>query len=170
MTPGQTGQLSESRAGTHAFISVNARNPWIVVANSRIVKVLVRIGREYETIYQLLQPNLDIDGLDNKGRGRGRLAYGTGQHAYEPTMQESRQCEAALAREISCWLENEFEQGQFNSLVLVAAPQMLGEIRKNLSPQLGSVVVAAYDKDIAGHKANLLNEELLNIVPGPERE
>jgi protein required for attachment to host cells len=85
-------------------------------------------------------------------------------------MQESRQVEIALAREITAWLGQKYKQEKFKSLMLVAAPWMLGEIRRNLGKQLSAALIAESNKQLAAQNERDLTGELLRIIPGPYRE
>jgi protein required for attachment to host cells len=156
-------QLSESVAGTHAFVKAAPATTWVIVADAETVMVFSRRGKDFELVREMNQPDLRIDGLDNKGRGRGGV-YGAGRHAYEPSMQEGRQAEMALARETVSWLDKEFDTGAFKELVLVAAPKILGELRRNLSGKLSDTVILSIDKQLTGFNSNGLKKELLRIL------
>lgn len=160
--------VHSSLSSPHAAIF---QEPWIVVADSHSVKIFSKHGRTLHFVHALQQPDMEIDGMDNAGRGRGRSGgvNSAGRHAYDPSMEESRQAELALAREAVLWLDHEFSHQKFKSLVLIAAPQMLGELRQCLTRQLSGVIIAESSKNILGSGSNDLSQEILKIIPGPDR-
>ena len=57
-----------------------------------------------------------------------------------------------FAKDIAEHLEKRLEAGDFERLVLVAAPETLGAIRKDLPKRLADVIVEEIPKDLVGHE------------------
>lgn len=159
--------LSAPTVPTHAFFDSHS---WVVVADREIASIYSLHNRKISLIRELHQPDLDIDGLDNIGIGRHASSAGAGFHSYDPSMDEMRQSEVALVRETIKFLEHELSQQKFKSLILVAGPQTLGEIRKCLTPSLKEAVTAEEAKNLTQFNGEDLQERLLKIIPGPEKE
>ncbi len=108
-----------------------------------------------------LYPNLQVfreEAQDNPATGAqgverpGRLADGPGQH--KSAVQETdwhRLAKEDFAREIAGRLYRDAHRGRFDSLVLVAPPPVLGEIRKVLHKEVQDRVIGELAKDLTGH-------------------
>jgi protein required for attachment to host cells len=155
--------------GTKAYTAGSDPVCWVVVGDGKLLKVLEVYKRQFRFIQKIDQPDLAIDELNNDSIGRG-AHYAAGRHGYEPSMEESHQQEIALAKKTSLWLEEQFNDHKFRTLVLVASPQMLGELRKNLSARLLDVIVAEANKNLTNSNKEDLEQALLKIIPGPDKE
>lgn len=163
-----TENAAEPGIGAHVLAGT-PQSTLVVIANSRHAKIFMRHNRHFHFIEEMECDDRAISGLDNKTLGRGG-AYGAGRHKYEPSMTESRQEQIGLAHNLACWLNKEFEQKKFESLVLVAAPAMLGEIRKALGKPVSNAIIAESNKQLIQVNDAQLAEELLKIIPGPDSE
>lgn len=144
-------------------------NLWIVLADRTRARILSMNNREFEPV-RVFHANEEMDdGLDNNTVGRGN-SVGGGRHKYEPSMQESRQVELGLAREISIALETALARRDFAELAVIAPPQMLGEIRKALPTGVLKTLVAESDKNMMGMADRELRDALLAVIPGPDRK
>lgn len=148
--------------------SLIGHDMWAVVADKSRARIFMRIGKSFQEIHEFTAPEIMTDGLDNDTVGRSG-AYGAGRHKYEPGINESRQAEQALARQVAGYLERGEARRDYTELAVTATPQMLGEIRKNLSKNVLKVLVAESDKNLMGLPDDDLRDALLEIVPGPDR-
>lgn len=159
--------LSQSIAGTHAFVAAKI-SPLIVIADGEVAKIMRLQEKGFERVHEIKQPDMHVDGRDNQDKGRGSGVGGNGasagRHAYEPSMEEGRQEEMALAKKLALWLDRALSQQQFSALVLIAAPQMLGELRKCLSKQVEDAIIAESNKHLTRHPENQLPTELRKII------
>lgn len=144
-------------------------NLWVVLADRTRARILYMNGRDFEVVRVFHADSEMDDGLDNDTVGRGG-SFGAGRHKYEPSMEESRQVELALAREISLALETALARRDFAELAVIAPPQMLGEIRKTLPTSVLKTLVAESDKNMMGLADRELHGELLAVIPGPNRK
>lgn len=141
---------------------------WVVVADRTQARILGRENRDFQEIYAFQAPRHLDDGLNNNTIGRGG-AYGAGRHKYEPAMEESRQTELALARNVAKYLETAHARRQYSELAIVAAPRMLGELRNAMPSVVLKTLVSECDKDIVQLDGQQLREALLAVLPGPDR-
>lgn len=141
---------------------------WVVIADRQRARILSRSGRDFDAVKVLHADSGLDDGLNNDTIGRGG-ASGAGRHKYEPSMEESRQVELSLARDIATCLETALTRRDFAELAVAAPPQMLGEIRKSLPAAVLKALVAESDKNLMNMADRELRDELLSMMPGPER-
>ena len=79
-------------------------------------------------------------------------------------MNESRQEILLFAHQISDWLDKAVWEDAFDRLVLVAAPQILGELRHIMKHPVHARVIAEINKDLTKMNERDLREELLKIL------
>ncbi|MHA1190253.1 MAG: host attachment family protein [Alphaproteobacteria bacterium] len=134
---------------------------WVVVMDGEKALFLRNDGDS-------LNPNLQVfreETQDNPATGAqgaerpGRLADGPGEH--KSAVQETdwhRLAKEDFAREIASRLYRDAHRGRFESLVLVAPPQVLGEVRKDLHKEVRDRVIAELAKDLTGHPVFKIEE------------
>ncbi|QQG35760.1 MAG: host attachment protein [Micavibrio aeruginosavorus] len=138
---------------------------WILVADSHIVRLFKKNGHGVKSFGEITPTPHEGKDFTNKTMGRGfSSCSGTIHHKYEPHMNESRRESLSFAHEISDWLDKSARENAFDRLVLVAAPQTLGELRKALSKHVHARVVAEVDKILTKLPESELQEELEKIV------
>ena len=143
----------------------------IVVADSVLARFftaetsrspLVEIESLTHTEGRLHDRDLTSD-LPGKAAGSGSA----GGHVYAPATDPKEHERSEFARRIAEYVENARKTSQISSLLLVAAPTMLGELRSNLSDETKRKIVATLGKkltdksaeDIRSHfSKSLLNE------------
>lgn len=150
------------------YLSSASAATWILVADTEGIKVLEKTGIKFHLVNQFPKPDLAISGMDNDTLGRGG-AYGAGRHKYEPSMEASRQERTELARRLAEWLDKKLALNEFSRLGIVAAPQMLGEIRNALGDQVAGRIYAEVDKEFLGSGVQGLHDHLNRVLPGPGR-
>ena len=67
---------------------------------------------------------------------------------WSPTILLRSICAKPFAQQIAAALEEGRQAGHYTQLIIVAAPAMLGELRRQLSDPTGKLVVAEYSKDL----------------------
>ncbi len=93
--------------------------------------------------------------------GRSFDSAGQGRHAMEPETDAKRHEAEVFARQVAERIERARMEGEFDKLVLIAAPEFLGLLRKSLSPTTSGLVAKAVDKSVAGLNATAIREYLL---------
>jgi protein required for attachment to host cells len=109
-------------------------------------------------------------GSDDRGRSfdsaaRGQSGIAHGRHAMEPATDPQRYAEYAFARDLVDHLEKAANQHRFDRLVLVAAPNALGDLRGLLPKTVQSKVVAEIDKDLTNIPTRDLGRHLDEHLP-----
>jgi protein required for attachment to host cells len=127
---------------------------WIVVASkarARIFSSAAGRSMPLTEIYVLVDPDSRLRerevNTDRPGRVHDR--YGQGRHAME---QNSARHESAkrFAARVCAWLEQGRRRNRFQGLVLVAAPEFAGLLRRQMSPRLRQCIDAEVPKNISG--------------------
>lgn len=106
-------------------------------------------------------PARDID-ADRPGRTFD--SGGQGRHAMEPRTNAHEEEEQRLARDIADALAEAQQTGAYRSLIIIAAPRLLGKLRDQLPPAVRQTVVAEVDKDLTAYDANELTDWLRKAV------
>jgi protein required for attachment to host cells len=132
---------------------------WIVTANASRVRIFaeepnaerleevkdlvddrVRMRTIETHTDQPVDPKAASQSINNTG---GALPGSTYQPAKTPVQHETE----IFAREVCMELQQAYNQQRFRNLVLMASPEFLGVLRKQLSPQLQSAIVLELNKD-----------------------
>ncbi len=138
---------------------------WIVVADKGIARVFSKVEGSLESIAEAVPDASVGSGVNNKTIGRTASAGGGfAHHKLEPHTEEGRLESAHFARDIINWLGKAEEVSAFDKLVLIAAPRMLGDLRKNMNKQLQRHILAEIDKDLTKLSERDLKSALDEIV------
>jgi protein required for attachment to host cells len=97
---------------------------------------------------QFIGVNLKSREINADRPGRAFDSRGAGRHAMEPPTDPHRKVKADFARDVAGVLEHELSVHRYEELVLVAAPQTLGDLRNSLPATVRKKVVAEIDKDL----------------------
>ncbi len=118
-----------------------------------------------------LYPNLQVfrefehDNPPTREQGTERPGrFSDGVSGHRSAVQDTdwhRLGKEEFAREIAERLYRHAHRNRFDSLVLVAPPQVLGEIRKRLHGAVTGRIVGEVDKDLTGHRIDKI-EKLLS--------
>ncbi len=136
---------------------------WLLLADEKIARIFAKHGKQLEAIDEM-QSALPVPiGIHNDTLGRGGAA-GSGRHKYEPSMAESRQEQVSFAREIGAVLSTALNKGDFDKLLVVAAPAMLGYLRDNLPKNVQAAISVEVNKQLTGHTKPELERELADIL------
>ncbi len=137
---------------------------WIVLADSKHVRIAVNDGPG-KGIYGHSTEGLeappitelsDAPGMTNApvGPNRGNIS--------DPDLKGL--AAAAFADDIVAYLEAALGHGEFERLVLVASPAMLGILRKALTPKVKSALRAEVPKDLTHIPLTDLPDHLTDIM------
>lgn len=136
---------------------------FVVVADGRKMLLLRNEGDEQH-------PNLVVerkreqDNPPNReqatdGPGTSFSSVGSGRSSYEETdfhqMEEDR-----FAAETADLLKQRALSNDFESLIIIAPPKALGELRKHYHKEVESRLTAEIDKDLTGHTVLQIEEAL----------
>ena len=93
--------------------------------------------------------------------GRAFDSTGSGRHAMEPNTGVKEEQRRRFVKEIVERLKTTQSKGGFDKLVLLAAPAVLGVIRKTLPPDLTKIVIKEIPKDVIGQSIGKIQSQLV---------
>lgn len=137
---------------------------WILVANQAEAQI-------YSS--NSLPGNISlVDVLENKegtahardlvsdAPGRAFDSFGMGRHAMEPNTGVKVEQRRRFVKEMVKRLHSEHLKGGFDKLVLMAAPAVLGDLRKSLTADLTKIVITEIPKDVIGQGEDKIRAQL----------
>jgi protein required for attachment to host cells len=140
---------------------------WILVADAGRARVLENLGPG-KGVHQLPQssetwelPSSHELGSDRPGRSFE--SHGATRHAIEPKSDPNRERKRAFAAHLVGELEDRRRKQSFDRLVIVAAPEMLGDLRAHMPEALGAIVVGELAKDLTQTPTNDIAKHLEDI-------
>jgi len=147
---------------------MKARKTWILVADgarARIVQndgpgkgLSAALNHEFAASHA---PSRDY-GSDKPGRGQG--GGGGATHAKSAKADWHTFEKHLFATEMAKELENAHAKNAFDSLVLVAPPKTLGDLRKAINGKVKDAVTAEIGKDLTHLTINELGDHLGNAI------
>src|SRR5690606_11098367 len=96
-----------------------------------------------------LTADSESDKLGQHAASKSRHSVGapTQPSGYQPHQSTAEHNTEIFAREVADYLQQGHQQGLFRNLVLIASPEFLGTLRKQLDPTLSAVVSLEINKD-----------------------
>ena len=138
-------------------------NAFVVVADGRKMLFLRNEGdAEYpnlqvERVREQDNPSTADQGTDQPGSAFS--STGAGRSSYEQTdfhqLEEDR-----FAAETADLLRKRALSNDFESLIIIAPPRMLGELRKHYHKEVSDRLTGELDKDLTGHTVPQIEEAL----------
>ncbi len=95
---------------------------------------------------------------DQPGRVHDRM--GPARHRMEPNTGFQEEDLLRFARSVADHLTSAHQRKDFDRLVLIAAPALLGILRKTISPHVAEVIIDEIPKDMIGQDAQRIQEQL----------
>ncbi|MFT3931095.1 MAG: host attachment protein [Spongiibacteraceae bacterium] len=125
----------------------SVENTWILVADSRRARVFAGDEHsEWAEVADFSHPQKANAGDNPKGHIFAAKS-GT-RHGMESATSPREKEQHAFAAELSHYLQSEYSQQRFAKLVLVAAPEFLGELRNALTDTVHAHVAGSIAKDL----------------------
>lgn len=125
---------------------------WIVVADGARARLLEAAGEGHGLLQVpggVLEGSRALAGdIMAERPGRSYESVGGQRHAIEPRVSVRDRVEDEFIDEVIERLDQERAAGQFDELVVVAAPRALGSFRKRAPAALAATVVATLDRDL----------------------
>ena len=147
---------------------MKAKTTWILVADGTHAIIARNRGPghgiEKDLEHEFHGQNIPEREIMSDAPGRAFDSAGQGRHALERPSDPQRNNQQAFAREIAAYLDKAAGRKQFDRLVLVAAPQMLGELRKCLSSAAEAKVTSELAKDLTNLPIHKLPDHLGEIM------
>jgi protein required for attachment to host cells len=144
---------------------------WILIADAGRAHVYEALGqgRGMKSVDGLMLSNSVPRSRDAQGGahkpGRGQAAGGVGRHALEPTSDPHRQFKRQFADQVAALLAERLARKEFEKLVVVAPPVMLGDLRAAMPEHVRQVIKAEINKDLTKVPDAELPKHLVDHAP-----
>lgn len=130
------------------------RNGWVVVADGAKALFLENTGNEFSPHLSVFKKETQ-DNPANRNQTSDRPGrFNDGPQAHRSAVSEAdwhQLAEDNFAADLADTLYKRAHKGKFDAIVLVAAPSVLGEVRKQLHKEVSDRVIAEIDKDLTNH-------------------
>lgn len=142
---------------------------WFLAADEAIARILElpADAGDLEPVEELTDPGAHARESDFHDAPHGRRAAGGAGAQGQATVSASdsdRHLQAqAFAARIAEHLTLRQREGRFDALHLVAAPRMLGYLRKALDPNVAAVVASEQNKDVIHESAAALTQRIPDL-------
>jgi protein required for attachment to host cells len=138
---------------------------WILSADTHKARIFCARQPHSQDIVEIkdfVQPETAMRAQDLQTDNLGRFSQGGAQQHSSRVPQTSlkEKNTTEFARKIAHYLEAEHKKGNFQNLGLIAAPDMLGELRAHLSPALTKDISFSLDKNVTQLNAQELRGHL----------
>jgi len=131
---------------------------WILIAHRVEARIYLchRYDKKLILVETLNNPSgrLKNTDLDSDAPGHTKDRFGPGKHAMEPKHDSASQNQWDFSKTIAEFVESGRLDSKFQSLILVAGADMLGDLRKNLGEQSAKLILASYSKDLFGAESH----------------
>jgi protein required for attachment to host cells len=140
---------------------------WVLIADGAQARVLENTGpgkglKQVEGLDWAIDPLQAQDIVtDRPGSKSGGGALGGGM---EPRTDPVEHRETQFVKSVAATLDRKQQQGAFDRLVIAAAPDALGDLRKAISPGVRKMVLAELSKDLTNLPTAQLDQHLDGIV------
>jgi len=145
---------------------------WIVAANAGRARffALPKLNEPMQEVFDMVNTSarqrdneIETDTLGQHAASHSRHGAGmagTTSNDYQPH-QTPKQHEAELfARDVATYLLKACHEGRFRKLSLVASPEFLGVLRKQLDPQVAAKIAAEINRDYTHANGEELRERI----------
>lgn len=96
--------------------------------------------------------------------GRSFESVGATRHAYQPHHDPHRELKKQFAEELAAMLDKRLAEKAYDRLVLVAPPEMLGDLRSALPEPVKHAIYAELDKDLTKTPVSELPDHLGKVM------
>lgn len=138
---------------------------WVLVANGHTGRVYESAKRN-EGLKEALPYELHIPNPptamkhDDERPGRVHESANVSRHAIEPRSDAEKLSKAEFARHVASLLAEEARKGSYDELIVVAAPEFLGDLRDELSDEVRRKISGEVDKDLTHMPAKELRDRV----------
>ena len=130
------------------IVSANAGRARIFL-QSRSSDALQEINDMVSPEARQREGEMETDDLGQRAASKSRHSVGqpTQPSGYQPNQTPAQHAAELFARDVARFLVEAHDQGRFARLCLVASPEFLGVLRREVAPKLQSAVSLEIDKD-----------------------
>jgi protein required for attachment to host cells len=141
---------------------------WILIADGSRARLIAN-QRSAEGYKQVIDTDFIADkrsthDLGSERPGRTHDSTGEARHAMQSPTDAHREEKRHLAQRVSDFLEEQRRQKAFERLIVIAAPQALGDLRNNFSSSLQNMVVEEINKDLTMFSLHELQAKLPALI------
>ena len=137
---------------------------WVLVANQAEARIYSapRLPGSLTLVYTLLNEDGSAHTRDLVSDAPGRVhdRMGSGRHSMEPDTSVKEEQRRRFVKVMVNKLEVAHMRGEFKRLVLLAAPAVLGVIRKTVAGNLADTVIREIPKDVIGQSVDKIQIQL----------
>ena len=137
---------------------------WILVANQAEAQIYsaTRLPGSLTLVQTLSHEAGSAHARDLTSDAPGRVhdRMGSARHSMEPNTGVKEEERRRFVKEMVDWLKAAHLKGEFDQLVLLAAPAVLGVIRKAVAGELAKAVIKEISKDVIGHDVDKIQAQL----------
>jgi protein required for attachment to host cells len=144
-------------------------NSWIVSANAGRVRFFSKAYERapYQEVADFINESAHLRTTDTESDELGRLSSAGGgrngtmpDSGYQPNQSPAEHQTELFARSVAESLLQAYDEGQFKQVTLVASPEFLGMLRKQLDPRIKAKVVEEINKDYTQLNAAQLRQQI----------
>src|SRR4051812_30755662 len=144
---------------------------WIVSANAGRARIFAqhRGADALEEINDMVSPTArervnatETDELGQRSAAKSRHGSGapSQENGYQQHQTPPQHQEELFARDLAHFLVEAHNEGRFRELCLVASPEFLGVLRKQVADKLGGTIKVEINKDYTRESAEALRQHL----------
>jgi len=150
---------------------VKRKRLWVLVADdghARLLRDFVASeGKPKQSDILHEAENLRSHDITSDRPGRSFASVGARRSAMEPHTQPVREQDRLFAALLMQTLDDNLAAGDFDELIIIAAPQMLGDLRKAATPALSGVIVKEIAKDLTTLPTSQLYAKVAELAAFP---
>ena len=103
---------------------------------------------------------VNLTALPDPAIDSSKISSGARHSSSSANPDDSQQDEDGFGAGVTDMLNKQVLEGKIKSLVIVAAPRTLGEMRKGYHKSLSEVLIGELDKDLTGHSVQDIEKAL----------
>ena len=140
----------------------------IVVADSTRARIFTQDVDNRDVLIELedmLHPEGRLHEIDMTSDlpGKESRSPGAGGHVYDNKDHPKKHQQVSFAKRVSTYLDSERKANKISRLLLLVAPQFLGELRAQFSNELKKLIAFELPKNLAAHDA----ADIAKHIPKP---
>lgn len=127
------------------------KKTWVLVADGTRARIFVKRFKSLNNVMgqDFVSDNLRDSEIYMDKPGRAYESANPTRHAYQPRTDWHDYHKQLFAKEICSILEKAHENAEFDELIIISPPKMLGDIRGYLGKQILPKITAEVAKDIS---------------------
>lgn len=141
---------------------------WVLVADATRARILTpeHAGQAFKTLEGMTFSHEDpkTSEMVRDGLSLSFDSAGYGRHPVTPQTDPHREEKRNFAKDLAVILAAELEKKSFDRLILIAPPQMLGDLRPHLSDAVRKTVSASLDLDLTKTPDDKIASHLQDVV------